>query len=158
MTHQHRARRSTDLNRLLLKLYGQTLRLPDAVTFGPQRFITWAVPGTCTIELSPLQPFILTSFRSYYSAGTANTFDNQHLHVLKGSSNIIWDSTWTYACGWLRLYMGPYVLTGPHIARVTIPNRDVWSIDGQCLSVSRVLSPRWTLSQVHCSCITRVPI
>lgn len=35
---------------------------------------------------------------SYYSAGTSATLDNQRTHVLKGSSNIIWDSSWSYAC------------------------------------------------------------
>lgn len=34
----------------------------------------------------------------YYVAGTSDTLDNQHIHALKGSSNIIWDSTWSYAC------------------------------------------------------------
>ena len=38
-----------------------------------------------------------TMVKSYYSAGTSDTFDNQRSHVLKGSSNIIWDSTWSYA-------------------------------------------------------------
>ncbi|KAL0579425.1 hypothetical protein V5O48_002596 [Marasmius crinis-equi] len=52
------------------------------------------------------------SWYIYYSAGTSGTFDNQRLHVLKGSSSIIWDSSWSYA------------------GRITIPNRDVWSIDG----------------------------
>ncbi|KAJ7281515.1 Arabinanase/levansucrase/invertase [Mycena rebaudengoi] len=51
----------------------------------------------------------------YYSAGTANTFDNQRIHALRGSSTIIWDSTWSYA------------------ARIAIPNRDVWSIDATVL-------------------------
>ncbi|KAL1744782.1 glycoside hydrolase family 43 protein [Schizophyllum fasciatum] len=54
---------------------------------------------------------------SYYSAGTADTLDNQKLHVLKGSSNIIWDSEWSYA------------------GRIVIPNRDVWAIDGTVLIV-----------------------
>ncbi|PFH50270.1 glycoside hydrolase family 43 protein [Amanita thiersii Skay4041] len=51
----------------------------------------------------------------YYSAGTSGTFDNQRIHVLKGSSNTIWDSSWSYA------------------GRITIPNRDVWSIDATVL-------------------------
>uniref|UniRef100_A0A0W0GCB1 Telomerase activating protein est1 n=1 Tax=Moniliophthora roreri TaxID=221103 RepID=A0A0W0GCB1_MONRR len=37
------------------------------------------------------------SWYIYYTAGTSGTFDNQRLHVLKGSSNTIWDSTWSYA-------------------------------------------------------------
>lgn len=53
----------------------------------------------------------------YYSAGTADTLDNQRLHVLKGSSNIIWDSEWSYA------------------GRIVIPNRDVWAIDGSVLVI-----------------------
>ncbi|KAF7430842.1 hypothetical protein PC9H_006556 [Pleurotus ostreatus] len=53
----------------------------------------------------------------YYSAGTAGTLDNQRIHVLRGSSNIIWDSSWSYA------------------SRITIPNRDVWSIDATVLIV-----------------------
>lgn len=59
--------------------------------------------------------------RSYYSAGTSETFDNQHLHVLEGSSTDIWNSTWSYK------------------SRVTIPNRGVWSIDG---TVCLHLAPR----------------
>ncbi|KAF9260662.1 glycoside hydrolase family 43 protein [Marasmius fiardii PR-910] len=55
------------------------------------------------------------SWYIYYSAGTSGTLDNQRLHVLKGSSNIIWDSTWSYA------------------GRIVIPNRDVWSIDGHIM-------------------------
>lgn len=51
----------------------------------------------------------------YYSAGTSGTFDNQRLHALRGSSTIIWDSTWSYA------------------GRLVIPNRDVWAIDGTVL-------------------------
>ena len=39
-----------------------------------------------------LPKVILTILPSYYSAGTSDTLDNQKLHVLKGSSNIIWDS------------------------------------------------------------------
>ncbi|KAJ8093982.1 hypothetical protein PM082_009867 [Marasmius tenuissimus] len=51
------------------------------------------------------------SWYIYYTAGTTGTLDNQKLHVLKGSSNIIWDSSWSYA------------------GRIAIPNRDVWAID-----------------------------
>ncbi|KAI5890537.1 glycoside hydrolase family 43 protein [Schizophyllum commune H4-8] len=58
---------------------------------------------------------ILLLYPSYYSAGTSGTLDNQKLHVLKGSSNIIWDSEWSYA------------------GRIVIPNRDVWAIDGTVL-------------------------
>ena len=32
----------------------------------------------------------------YYVAGTSDTLDNQHIHVLKGSSTDIWESTWSY--------------------------------------------------------------
>ena len=62
-----------------------------------------------------LPKVILTILPSYYSAGTSDTLDNQKLHVLKGSSNIIWDSEWSYA------------------GRIVIPNRDVWAIDGTVL-------------------------
>ncbi|KAB5588379.1 Glycoside hydrolase family 43 protein [Ceratobasidium theobromae] len=55
---------------------------------------------------------------SYYTAGTTGTFDNQRLHVLKGSSTDIWESTWSYA------------------SRITIPNRDVWAIDATVLFLS----------------------
>jgi GH43 family beta-xylosidase len=55
------------------------------------------------------------SWYIYYSAGTSGTLDNQRSHVLKGSSNIIWDSNWSYA------------------GRLVIPNRDVWAIDGSIL-------------------------
>ncbi|KAK0469927.1 Arabinanase/levansucrase/invertase [Desarmillaria tabescens] len=55
------------------------------------------------------------SWYIYYSAGSSGTLDNQHIHVLKGSSNIIWDSAWSYA------------------GRIVIPNRDVWSIDATVL-------------------------
>ncbi|KAF8892279.1 glycoside hydrolase family 43 protein [Infundibulicybe gibba] len=66
----------------------------------------------------PLVYKTLTSaYFRYYSAGTSGTFDNQHVNVLRGSSNIIWDSTWSYA------------------SRITIPNRDVWSIDATILIV-----------------------
>ncbi|KXN87392.1 Extracellular exo-alpha-(1-_5)-L-arabinofuranosidase [Leucoagaricus sp. SymC.cos] len=51
----------------------------------------------------------------YYSAGTSGTLDNQRLHALRGSSTNIWDSTWSFA------------------GRITIPNRDVWAIDGTVL-------------------------
>ncbi|KAH6874246.1 glycosyl hydrolase [Coprinopsis sp. MPI-PUGE-AT-0042] len=37
------------------------------------------------------------SWYIYYSAGTAGTFDNQRMHVLKGSSTNIWNSSWSYA-------------------------------------------------------------
>ncbi|KAF8659840.1 hypothetical protein AX16_001725 [Volvariella volvacea WC 439] len=47
----------------------------------------------------------------YYSAGSSGTFDNQRMHVLRGSSTNIWNSTWSYA------------------GRIAVPNRDVWSID-----------------------------
>jgi hypothetical protein len=32
----------------------------------------------------------------YYVAGTSDTLNNQHIHVLKGSSTDIWASTWSY--------------------------------------------------------------
>lgn len=51
------------------------------------------------LELQCLMLYVLPSdFNSYYSAGTASTSDNQRLHVLKGSSSNIWDSTWSFAC------------------------------------------------------------
>ncbi|PBK72397.1 glycoside hydrolase family 43 protein [Armillaria solidipes] len=52
---------------------------------------------------------------SYYTAGVSGTFDDQYLHVLKGSSTNIWDSEWSYE------------------GRISIPNRDYWSIDGTLL-------------------------
>ncbi|KDN39264.1 hypothetical protein RSAG8_08899, partial [Rhizoctonia solani AG-8 WAC10335] len=54
----------------------------------------------------------------YYTAGVSGTFDGQHLHVLKGSSTDIWESTRSYA------------------GRIAIPNRDVWAIDVTVLSLS----------------------
>ncbi|KAB5588378.1 Alpha-N-arabinofuranosidase [Ceratobasidium theobromae] len=59
-----------------------------------------------------------SSWFIYYTAGTTGTFDNQRLHVLKGSSSDIWASTWSYA------------------GRITIPNRDVWAIDATILFLS----------------------
>ncbi|CEL61658.1 glycoside hydrolase family protein [Rhizoctonia solani AG-1 IB] len=58
-----------------------------------------------------------SSWFIYYTAGVAGTanFDGQRLHVLKGSSNDIWASTWSYA------------------GRIAIPNRDVWAIDATVL-------------------------
>ncbi|KAG6864132.1 hypothetical protein C0991_012235 [Blastosporella zonata] len=60
----------------------------------------------------------LSGPRRYYAAGTSDTLDNQRTHVLQGSSNIIWDSTWSYA------------------GRITIPDRDVWAIDSTILVLS----------------------
>ncbi|KAB5588377.1 hypothetical protein CTheo_8178 [Ceratobasidium theobromae] len=59
-----------------------------------------------------------SSWYIYYSAGTSGTFDNQRVHVLKGSSSDIWASTWSYA------------------GRIVIPNRDVWAIDATILFLS----------------------
>ncbi|KAF8728448.1 Glycosyl hydrolases family 43, partial [Rhizoctonia solani] len=58
-----------------------------------------------------------SSWFIYYTAGVAGTanFDGQRLHVLKGSSNDIWASSWSYA------------------GRIVIPNRDVWAIDATVL-------------------------
>ncbi|KAH6909951.1 glycoside hydrolase family 43 protein [Coprinopsis sp. MPI-PUGE-AT-0042] len=57
------------------------------------------------------------SWYIYYSAGTAGTFDNQRMHVLKGSSTNIWSSSWSYA------------------GRIVIPNRDIWGIDGSIMVI-----------------------
>ncbi|KAK7683277.1 hypothetical protein QCA50_013539 [Cerrena zonata] len=84
-------------------------------TATPKVVWTDTTASRCCNVWAPEIHYVSGSWYIYYSAGTANTFDNQHLHVLKGSSNIIWDSTWTYA------------------SRITIPNRDVWSIDGTLL-------------------------
>ncbi|KAK0188991.1 Arabinanase/levansucrase/invertase [Armillaria mellea] len=56
-----------------------------------------------------------SSWFIYYTAGVSGTFDDQYLHVLKGSSTSIWDSEWSYE------------------SRISIPNRDLWSIDGTLL-------------------------
>ncbi|KAK0446780.1 Arabinanase/levansucrase/invertase [Armillaria borealis] len=56
-----------------------------------------------------------SSWFIYYTAGVSGTFDDQYLHVLKGSSTSIWDSEWSYE------------------GRISIPNRDYWSIDGTLL-------------------------
>ncbi|KAK0204669.1 Arabinanase/levansucrase/invertase [Desarmillaria ectypa] len=77
----------------------------------------------CNLWAPEIHWYFLLSFRQpteaswyiYYSAGSSGTFDNQRIHVLKGSSNIIWDSTWSYA------------------GRIVIPNRDVGSIDATVL-------------------------
>ncbi|CAE6433169.1 unnamed protein product [Rhizoctonia solani] len=53
----------------------------------------------------------------YYTAGTAGV-ENQHIHALKSSSSDLWTSTWSYA------------------GRVTIPNKDTWSIDATILNHS----------------------
>ncbi|KIM75265.1 glycoside hydrolase family 43 protein [Piloderma croceum F 1598] len=54
----------------------------------------------------------------YYVAGTSDTLNNQHIHVLRGSSTDIWASTWSYE------------------TRIVIPNRDVWAIDPTVLITS----------------------
>ncbi|PBK99499.1 Arabinanase/levansucrase/invertase [Armillaria gallica] len=56
-----------------------------------------------------------SSWFIYYTAGVSGTFDDQYLHVLKGSSTSIWDSEWSYE------------------GRISIPNRDYWSIDATLL-------------------------
>ncbi|KAK0488990.1 Arabinanase/levansucrase/invertase [Armillaria novae-zelandiae] len=56
-----------------------------------------------------------SSWFIYYTAGVSGTFDDQYLHVLKGSSTNIWDSEWSYE------------------GRISIPNRDLWSIDATLL-------------------------
>ncbi|KAB5588208.1 Glycoside hydrolase family 43 protein [Ceratobasidium theobromae] len=48
---------------------------------------------------------------SLYSYYTAKTGGLQGIHVLEGSSNDIWESSWRY------------------LGRIKVPNRDVWSID-----------------------------
>ncbi|KAG9121943.1 hypothetical protein FRC07_001872 [Ceratobasidium sp. 392] len=59
-----------------------------------------------------------SSWYIYYSAGNTGNFDGQRLHVLKGSSNDIWASSWSYA------------------GRLAVPNRDTWAIDGTVLFLS----------------------
>lgn len=76
---------------------------------------TDSTASRCCNIWAPEIHYVSGSWYIYYSAGTSGTFDNQRLHVLKGSSNIIWDSTWSYA------------------GRVVIPNRDTWAIDGTLL-------------------------
>ncbi|KAG6906416.1 hypothetical protein DXG01_014053 [Tephrocybe rancida] len=98
---------------------------------------------TLTSPGAPEIHYVSGTWYIYYSAGTSRTFDNQRTHVLKGSSNIIWDSSWSYA------------------GRIAIPSRDVWAInsiilvlpsgnylvysswDGvnQCLYISQLLMP-----------------
>ncbi|KAF8691015.1 Glycosyl hydrolases family 43, partial [Rhizoctonia solani] len=56
-----------------------------------------------------------SSWFIYYTAGVSANLDGQRLHVLKGSSNDIWASSWSYA------------------GRIAIPNRDVWAIDATIL-------------------------
>lgn len=53
--------------------------------------------GSCphAVLLSTHQQLIFV--HSYYTAGTADTQDNQRLHALRGSSANIWDSSWDYA-------------------------------------------------------------
>ncbi|KAG8681284.1 hypothetical protein FRC08_015737 [Ceratobasidium sp. 394] len=46
------------------------------------------------------------SWYIYYTSGTSANYDGQRLHVLKGNSSNIWDSTWSYA------------------GKLTVPNRD----------------------------------
>ncbi|KAF8749160.1 Glycosyl hydrolases family 43 [Rhizoctonia solani] len=83
---------------------GRIQRLPGAATFVRAPEIHW-IAGQ-------------SSWFIYYTAGVAGTanFDGQRLHVLKGSSNDIWASSWSYAGGTHR-----------------DPNRDVWAIDATVL-------------------------
>lgn len=78
----------------------------------------------CTLLI--LEPY------SYYSAGTSGTFDNQRLHALRGSSTIIWDSTWSYA-GNYSWSISSFACLSKIPGRLVIPNRDVWAIDGTVL-------------------------
>ncbi|KAK7684196.1 hypothetical protein QCA50_012520 [Cerrena zonata] len=84
-------------------------------TATPKVVWTDSTASRCCSLWAPEIHFVNGSWYIYYSAGTAKISDNQRLHALKGSSNIIWDSTWTFA------------------SEIMIPNHDVWSIDGTLL-------------------------
>ncbi|KAK0501354.1 Arabinanase/levansucrase/invertase [Armillaria luteobubalina] len=65
----------------------------------------------CNVWAPEIWWYECCSLKFYYTAGVSGTFDDQYLHVLKGSSTNIWDSEWSYE------------------NRISIPNRDLWSID-----------------------------
>ncbi|KAG8729803.1 hypothetical protein FRC11_007964 [Ceratobasidium sp. 423] len=48
----------------------------------------------------------------YYTSGA----QDKHIHVIKGSSNDIWESTWS------------------HIGRIVVPNHDDWAIDATVMN------------------------
>ncbi|THV07836.1 Arabinanase/levansucrase/invertase [Dendrothele bispora CBS 962.96] len=87
-------------------------------TATPKVVWTDSTASRCCNLWAPEIHWFNNSWYIYYSAGTTGTFDNQHIHVLKGSSNIIGDSQWTYA------------------GRIAIPNRDVWAIDATLMFLS----------------------
>lgn len=87
-------------------------------TATPKVVWTDSTASRCCNIWAPEIHYVDGAWYIYYSAGTSDTFDNQRSHVLKGSSNIIWDSTWSYA------------------SRLVIPNRDTWAIDGTVLVTS----------------------
>ncbi|EJD48641.1 Arabinanase/levansucrase/invertase [Auricularia subglabra TFB-10046 SS5] len=76
--------------------------------------VVWSdsTASRCCNLWAPEVHWSFNKWHIYYSAGSSGTFDNQKLHALEGSSNDIWASSWSYK------------------SRITIPNRDVWSIDG----------------------------
>ncbi|KIY63458.1 glycoside hydrolase family 43 protein [Cylindrobasidium torrendii FP15055 ss-10] len=89
--------------------------IEELKTASPKVVWTDTDASRCCNVWAPEIHWFEDSWYSYYTAGTANTFDNQHLHVLKGSSADIWDSTWSYA------------------GRIVPPDRDVWAIDATLL-------------------------
>ncbi|KAJ7442291.1 Arabinanase/levansucrase/invertase [Mycena latifolia] len=87
-------------------------RLLDAAMSGLQKS-TGRLPrarGSCERRRGSCTASILTSLQLLRRWNERNFRQSAH-HALRGSSNIIWDSTWSYA------------------SRIVIPNRDVWSID-----------------------------
>ncbi|KAH7322214.1 glycosyl hydrolase [Rhizoctonia solani] len=77
------------------------------------------VAVTCFIGAPEIQCIAgESSWFIYYTAGVSGNFDGQHLHVPKGSSADIWESTWSY------------------VRRIAIPNRDAWAIDATVLFLS----------------------
>ncbi|KAG8782235.1 hypothetical protein FRC12_021059 [Ceratobasidium sp. 428] len=86
-------------------------------TATPKVVWTDSTASRCCNMWAPEIHWIAGQSSCYYTAGTSGTanFDNQRLHVLKGSSSDIWASTWSYQ------------------TRLVIPNRDVWAIDATVL-------------------------
>ncbi|KAG6821443.1 hypothetical protein H0H93_010167 [Arthromyces matolae] len=84
-------------------------------TATPKVIWTDSTASKCCNIWAPEIHWVSGAWYIYYAAGTSDTFDNQRTHVLQGSSNIIWDSTWSYA------------------GRIVIPDRDVWAIDSTIL-------------------------
>ncbi|KAF9531131.1 glycoside hydrolase family 43 protein [Crepidotus variabilis] len=79
-------------------------------TASPKIIWSDATPSRCCNVWAP-------EVHCYYVAGSSDTLDNQRIHVLRGDSNIIWDSKWTYS------------------GRIAIPNRDIWAIDPTILII-----------------------